>query len=255
MLRTNGIGLRACFGLASTLAMVACDDPAPREPTHFGPALRVRGRVVGAQGAPIAGARVEVRDPGMPDGPALGEVVTTTDAQGNFRLPPIPSDAAYALIVRHGDAAHTYYLRGYPRATGTHDTGNLRFGPDRELLVTAECSGALTRARPDGDPEPIAVRLESAGGPAIGAQLLAVDGDPARRACNLADPQAMPGVDRVVCPPAADARRFERRIRLPAGSYRVLVTGGCGQTQREITIPEQGDVAPLAMSLSLTPTR
>lgn len=76
-------------------------SPATTPPPRGPGGAAVRGRVVGVDGRPVAGARVALTDVRRADrGPADRE--TRTDARGEYVLHPEPRPATYRLDVDHG---------------------------------------------------------------------------------------------------------------------------------------------------------
>ncbi len=112
-------------------------------------AVAVKGRVVESGGAPVAGAAVRfVATPWYDD--AFGLVVeATSDKEGAFELPAIPTSAFDSM--RDGKATVEARADGWPMASVTVTPDSLRAG---DVVVTLE-RGAFVRGRfvgPTGDP-------------------------------------------------------------------------------------------------------
>jgi protocatechuate 3,4-dioxygenase beta subunit len=107
--------------------------------------LRLRGRVVGLDGAPIAGAHVRigtVERGVLPARVISGEFSAQTDAEGRFEVESVPSEGR-SLTVFHGNRPVTFRLRvGTKRQT-------FRLPPDEGVSLRGRVSdtrGPLSRA-------------------------------------------------------------------------------------------------------------
>jgi hypothetical protein len=233
-------GLLGC--VLGCLALVGCDgEPEPPPFTFTGRLIALAGRVVGADSEPIEGAAVDLVSPDFPHVASMVVASATSDGAGRFRLEPNPTGAIGHLVIRSPGSEHSYLVMVPASASGSHDLGDLHIAPDRQLLVRVDCAGPLAT---DGGPLPVRVRFEWLGHRLIEQQLLA----PSVRASSVQRP-SMPGFDMNMLRPPADARRFERLVRVPAGRHEVSVSGGCGDHSRSVEVPAEGEVEPLVLTL------
>jgi len=112
-------------------------------------AIQVKGRVVESGGAAVAGAAVRFVARAWFDDSFGVALQTTSDANGQFELPPIPAAAFDSMPV--GAAAIDASAKGWPTTTVPVTAEALRAG---EIVVRLE-RGAFVRGRflrPNGDP-------------------------------------------------------------------------------------------------------
>jgi hypothetical protein len=106
------------------------DDASGPVVVKLAPVAAIRGRVVDAEGYPVAGARI--RPDVLPHGDfgtSFSEVVTETD--GRFLIPDIPTGCDYGIAVESSDAVSgrrfAYHSRAAVKPGETTDIGQIAF--------------------------------------------------------------------------------------------------------------------------------
>lgn len=207
--------------------------------------LRFSGTVVDAEGAPIAGAELELVYLGNPHWPEDVAGHATSDAAGRFELGEVGS-GGYSLVARHGGMTRTLDL---PWPDSDPPPVTVRLVETRPLRVGVRC-----RERPDAaryDPR----RLESielfVHSPPDGELFahVALSARDAQGARPARESRLRPDRMGTLASSPLAARRFGVDARVPRGPVRLTVVGGCGVATRTLEIDEGAD--PLAWELEL----
>lgn len=140
--------------------VAVCDGgtKAPGTTVTLAPGIRVRGRVVDARRAPVAGATVRYATGNWRTTGVGFWLSTSARDDGTFELPPLPTQAFDADTATHLDARAPGYLSG----SASIDAAGLRDGVVVELTRGVRVRGRIVDE--DGAAiENVAVRCESAG--------------------------------------------------------------------------------------------
>ena len=125
-----------------------------RGPTelHLEPAVPVRGRVVAADGSPVAGALCEVhwRTPERSDHYPGTALLATTGTDGRFVLPAVPSSVLQVAVALRTTASG--FVRTFePVVAGDGPPGEIEVRLERGRAVTGRCVDEGGVARRPGE--------------------------------------------------------------------------------------------------------